>query len=111
VNAYAYYQYDDIEIKGLIGYGVQDYEATRKLRFISQEVKSKYAVNTLSFDMEASYKYSINNEIVLKPLMGLNCTVASNNDIVEDGNLEQKLKIDAGSYTKADFRIGWDYKE
>lgn len=106
VNAYAYYQYDDIEIKGLIGYGVQDYEATRKLRFISQEVKSKYAVNTLSFDMEASYKYSINNEIVLKPLMGLNCTVASNNDIVEDGNLEQKLKIDAGSYTKADFRIG-----
>ena len=105
-NAYAYYQYDDIEIKGLVGYGIQNYEATRKLRFISQEIKSKYAVNTLSFDMEASYKYSVNNKIILKPLMGFNCTVASNNDISEDGDLEQKLNIDAGNYTKADFRVG-----
>lgn len=106
LNAYAYYEYDDIEIKGLVGYGIQNYEATRKLKFISQEIKSKYAVNTLSFDMEASYKYAVNNKIILKPLMGFNCTVASNNDISEDGNLEQKLNIDAGNYTKADFRVG-----
>lgn len=106
VNAYAYYQYDDIEIKGLMGYGIQNYEATRKIRFINQEIKSNYSVNVLNFDIEAAYRYSLNNTMVLKPLVGLNCTVTSNDQIVEDGNLEQKLSIDSGHYTKADFRVG-----
>ncbi|MDD3053939.1 MAG: autotransporter outer membrane beta-barrel domain-containing protein [Endomicrobiaceae bacterium] len=106
VNAYAYYQYDDIEIKGLMGYGIQNYEATRKIRFINQEIKSDYSVNVLNFDIEAAYKYSLNNTMILKPLVGLNCTVTSNDQILEKGDLEQKLCIDSGNYTKADFRVG-----
>lgn len=106
VNVYAVYQYDNIDFKGLIGCGVQNYQATRKITFINDEIKSKYDVTVLNFDVEAAYNHPLSKNIALKPLIGFNCAVASNGDFTEDGNLEQKLQIESGSYTKAEVRAG-----
>ncbi len=106
-NVYMSYKYEDnIEIKGLAGYSLQDYDTTRNLRFINKEIKSKYQANTLNFDLEASYKYDISKKLSLKPLIGANCAVVSNGDIEEDGDAEQKLKIDADTYAKTEVRLG-----
>ena len=107
VNVYGDYKINEnIDIKGLIGYSMQDYDTTRTLRFIKQEIKSKYATNTISLDLEAAYRYDLNEKLSLKPLVGANCAIVSNGDIEEDGDTEQKLKIDKNSYTKADVRVG-----
>ncbi|MBR3627414.1 MAG: autotransporter domain-containing protein [Elusimicrobia bacterium] len=107
VNVYGDYKINEnIDIKGLVGYSMQDYDTTRNLRFIKQEIKSKYATNTISLDLEAAYRYDLSEKLSLKPLVGANCAIVSNGDIEEDGDTDQKLKIDKNSYTKADVRVG-----
>lgn len=107
VNVYGDYKVNEnIDVKGLIGYSMQDYDTTRKLRFIKQEIKSKFATNTISLDLEAAYRYDLNEKLSLKPLVGANCAIVSNGDIEEDGDTEQRLKIHKDSYTRADVRVG-----
>ncbi len=107
VNVYGDYKINEnIDVKGLVGYSMQDYDTTRNLRFIKQEMKSKYATNTISLDLEAAYRYDLSEKISLKPLVGANCAIVSNDDIEEDGKTEQRLKIDKDSYTKAEVRVG-----
>ncbi|GEM_PF-1614123 len=107
INAYGDYKINDnIDIKGLIGYSMQDYDTTRKLRFNKQEITSKYATNTISFDVEAGYKYDFNDRVSIRPIVGANCAVVSNGDIEEDGNTEQRLKINKDTYSKAEARVG-----
>ncbi|MCR4663156.1 MAG: autotransporter outer membrane beta-barrel domain-containing protein [Endomicrobiaceae bacterium] len=107
VNVYGDYRINEnINVKGLVGYSMQDYDTTRNLRFINQEIKSKYATNTINIDLEVAYRYDLGEKVSLKPLVGANCAVVSNGDIEEDGDAEQRLKIDKNSYTKADVRVG-----
>ena len=107
VNVYGDYKVNEnIDVKGLIGYSMQDYDTTRKLRFIKQEMKSKFATNTINLDLEAAYRYDLNEKLSLKPLVGANCAIVSNGDIEEDGDSEQRLKINKDSYTRADVRVG-----
>ena len=107
INAYGHYKVNEkIDVKGLIGYSMQDYDTTRNLRFIKQEIKSKYATNTINVDLEAAYRQDIAENLSLKPLIGANYAIVSNGDIEEDGDYEQKLKIDKDSYSKAEVRIG-----
>ena len=107
VNVYGDYKVNEnIDVQGLLGYSIQDYDTTRNLRFIKQEIKSKYATNTISLDLQAAYRYDLNEKLSLKPLIGANCAIVSNGDIEEDGNTDQKLKINKNSYTKADVRLG-----
>lgn len=105
-NIYGDYKIqENIDIKGLLWYSSQNFDTTRELRFNKQELKSKYATNTISFDLEAGYRYDFHEKLSLRPIIGANCTVVSNGDIKEDG-AEQKLKIEKNSYTKADVRVG-----
>ena len=107
LNAYGDYKINDsIDIKGLIGYSMQDYDTTRKLRFNKQEITSKYATNTVSLDIEAGYKYDFNDRVSIRPIVGANCAIVSNGDIEEDGNTEQRLKINKNTYSKAEARVG-----
>lgn len=107
LNVYGNYKIGEkIDIKGLIGYSSQNFDTTRNLRFINQEIKSNYATNTVDVDLEAAYRFDIGNNFSFKPFVGANCAVVSNGDIKEDGNAEQRLKIDKNSYTKADVRLG-----
>ena len=69
-------------------------------------MKSKFATNTISLDLEAAYRYDLNEKLSLKPLVGANCAIVSNGDIEEDGDTEQRLKIHKDSYTRADVRVG-----
>ena len=57
-------------------------------------MKSKYAVNTISLDLEAAYRFDLNDNLSLKPLLGANCAIVSNGDIEEDGDSEQRLQIE-----------------
>lgn len=107
VNVYGDYKINEnIDVKGLVGYSMQDYDTKRSLRFIKQEIKSKYAVNTINLNLEAAYRYDLNEHLSLKPLIGADCAIVSNGDIEEDGDTEQKLKIEKNSYTKADVKVG-----
>ena len=107
VNAYGDYKINDnIDVKVLIGYSMQNYDTTRKLRFNKQEITSEYATNTISFDVEAGYKYDFNDRVSIRPIVGANCAIVSNGDIEEDGDTEQRLKIDKGTYSKAEIRVG-----
>ncbi len=107
VNAYGDYKINDsIDVKGLIGYSMQDYDTTRTLRFNKQKITSKYATNTISLDVEAGYKYDFNDRVSIRPIVGANCAVVSNGDIEEDGDTEQRLKIAKDTYSKAEARIG-----
>lgn len=106
-NIYANYKAtENIAVKGLLGYSVQNYDTTRKLNFIKEEIKSKYATNTVSFDLEGSYRCDLSRAISLKPIVGANCAIVSNGDIEEDGDLEQKLKIKENTYTRAEAKVG-----
>ena len=69
-------------------------------------MKSKFAVNTISFDVEAAYRYDLNDNLSLRPLVGANCAIVSNGDIEEDGDSEQRLKIEKDTYSKAEVRVG-----
>ena len=107
LNVYGDYKVNEnIDVKGLIGYSMQDYDTTRKLRFNKQEITSKYATNTISFDLEAAYKFNLGDKFLLKPLVGANCAVVSNGDIEEDGDTTQRLKIEKGTYSRAEARVG-----
>lgn len=107
VNAYGDYKINDsIDVKGLIGYSMQDYDTTRTLRFNKQKITSKYTTNTISLDVEAGYKYDFNDRVSIRPIVGANCAVVSNGDIEEDGDTEQRLKIAKDTYSKAEARIG-----
>ena len=107
INAYGEYRVNEnVNVKGLIGYSMQDYDTTRKLRFINQEIKSKYATNTISLDLEAAYRYDLGEKLSLKPLVGANCAIVSNGDIKEDGDSEQRLQISKDSYSKTEIRAG-----
>lgn len=106
-NVYMSYKYEEnVEVRGLAGYSLQGYDTTRSLRFLDKEIKSKYQVNTLNFDLEAAYRYDVSRKLSLKPLVGANCAIVSNGDIEEEGDDEQKLKIDANTYSKAEVRLG-----
>ena len=107
VNVYGDYKINEkIDVKGLIGYSMQDYDTTRAIRYNKQEITSKYATNTISLDLEAAYKLNLGEKLSLKPLAGANCAVVSNGDIEEDGDTEQRLKINKGTYTRAEVRVG-----
>ena len=107
VNVYGDYKVNEnIDVKGLIGYSMQDYDTTRKLRFNKQEITSKYATNTINLDLEAAYKFNLGDKFLLKPLVGANCAIVSNGDIEEDGDTIQKLKIKKGTHSRAEARVG-----
>ena len=56
--------------------------------------------------MEAAYKFNLGDKFLLKPLVGANCAVVSNGDIEEDGDTTQRLKIEKGTYSRAEARVG-----
>lgn len=107
-NIYTLYNYDSFSVKGLAGIGIQNYDATRKMNFIDgNEIKSKYTVNVVNIDAEGSYKYPLGSYVALKPFVGVNFAVVSNDSFQENSVYEQNLKIDARSYTKSEIRAGF----
>ncbi len=107
INVYGDYKVNEkIDVKGLIGYSMQDYDTTRKLRFNKQEITSKYATNTINLDLEAAYKFNLGERFLLKPLVGANCAIVSNGDIEEDGDSIQRLKIKKDTHSRAEARVG-----
>ncbi|GAB1401365.1 autotransporter domain-containing protein [Elusimicrobiota bacterium] len=106
-NAYTVYKYDDFTVKGLAGLGIQNYDATRTLNFINgNTINTKYSVNVINVDAEGIYNYSLNEYLILKPFVGLNFAIVSNDSFSESSIYEQNLKIDAKSYTRSEVRAG-----
>lgn len=106
-NAYTVYNYDQFTVKGLAGLGIQNYDATRTLNFINgNTINTKYSVNVINVDAEGIYNYSLNQYLVLKPFVGLNFAIVSNDSFEESSVYEQNLKIDAKSYTRSEVRAG-----
>jgi outer membrane autotransporter protein len=106
-NAYTVYNYDQFTVKGLAGIGIQNYDATRTLNFINgNTINTKYTVNVINIDAEGTYNYAINSYLMLKPFVGLNFAIVSNDSFQENSVYEQNLKIDAKSYTKSEVRAG-----
>ncbi len=106
-NAYTVYNYDQFTVKGLAGIGIQNYDATRTLNFINgNTINTKYTVNVVNIDAEGTYNYEINSYLMLKPFVGLNFAIVSNDSFQENSIYEQNLKIDAKSYTKSEVRAG-----
>ncbi|MDD5021685.1 MAG: autotransporter domain-containing protein [Endomicrobiaceae bacterium] len=106
-NAYTVYNYEQFTVKGLAGLGIQNYDSTRTLNFINgNTINSKYSVNVISIDAEGIYNYSLNSYLTLKPFVGLNFAIVSNDSFEESSVYEQNLKIDASSYTKSEVRAG-----
>lgn len=106
-NAYTVYNYDQFTVKGLAGLGVQNYDATRTLNFINgNTINTKYSVNVINIDAEGAYNYVLNQYLILKPFVGLNFAIVSNDSFEESSVYEQNLKIDAKSYTRSEVRAG-----
>jgi outer membrane autotransporter protein len=78
-NAYTVYNYDQFTVKGLAGIGIQNYDATRTLNFINgNTINTKYTVNVINIDAEGTYNYAIGSYLILKPFVGLNFAIVSN---------------------------------
>ncbi|MCL2144661.1 MAG: autotransporter domain-containing protein [Endomicrobia bacterium] len=105
-NAYASYDYQQFTVRGLAGLTFQGYKSARKLTGTDAKIDTDYTVNVVNIDVEGAYNHNLGESLVFKPLIGINCAIVSNDDFQEEGSSQQRLRIESGSFTKAEIKAG-----
>ncbi|MDR0823122.1 MAG: autotransporter domain-containing protein, partial [Endomicrobium sp.] len=109
LGAYMGYFFDDnINIKGNISAGIQNFKTERNVAFYNVATRANSDFNTYSLGLgvQGEYVMPMDEETDFKPFIELQSGFVFNGDIEESGADAVNLKINGGSYVRVNTNIG-----
>lgn len=97
---------DEWEMKVSISGDSNSFNVERKIDFIDQRSKSEFDAFGIAFDIEGALRNYINEQVCLKPYIGINIKNLKYDDFYETGVGELSLNVTGDEYMRNTMRFG-----